>query len=104
VGPFEVESILLEHPAVMEAAVVGIPDEKWGEIIKAFIHLKPNYPTSEGLSREILEHVGRSLEPRKCPRELEFLEELPKTTTGKIRRSELKNREIEKRRDRPLSI
>jgi acetyl-CoA synthetase len=104
VGPFEVESILLEHPAVMEAAVVGIPDEKWGEIIKAFIHLKPDYPPSERLSREILEHVGRSLEPRKCPRELEFLEELPKTTTGKIRRSELKNREIEKRRDRPLSI
>jgi acetyl-CoA synthetase len=98
-APLEVERILLEHPAVMEAAVIGIPDEKLGEIIKAFVHLKPNTSASEKLSREILEHVGRSLEPQKCPRELEFLSELPKTTTGKIKRSDLKNREIEKRRD-----
>jgi len=97
-APLEVERILLEHPAVMEVAVIGIPDEKQGEIIKAFIHLKTDTSPSEELSREILEHVGRSLEPQKCPRELEFLSELPKTTTGKIRRSELKNREIEKRR------
>jgi acyl-coenzyme A synthetase/AMP-(fatty) acid ligase len=99
-----VERVLLEHPAVMEAAVIGIPDEKLGEIIKAFVHLRPNYPASEKLSQEILEHVARSLEPQKCPGEMEFLSELPKTTTGKIRRSELKNREIEKRIGRPISI
>lgn len=104
VAPLEVERVLLEHPAVMEAAVIGIPDEKLGEIIKAFVHLRPNYPASEKLSKEILEHVGRSLEPQKCPGEMEFLNELPKTTTGKIRRSELKNREIEKRVGRPISI
>ena len=82
----------------MEAAVIGIPDEKMGEVIKAFVHLKPKYPPSEKLSREILEQIGRNLDPEKCPQEMEFLGELPKTTTGKIRRAELKNREIEKRR------
>jgi acyl-coenzyme A synthetase/AMP-(fatty) acid ligase len=98
VAPLEVERILLEHPAVMEAAVIGIPDEKMGEVIKAFVHPRSNYHPSERLSREILEHVGRKLEPQKCPRELEFLSDLPKTTTGKIKRSELKSREMEKRR------
>jgi acetyl-CoA synthetase len=68
-----------------------------GETIKAFVSLRPTFQPSEGLSREILEQVSRKLEPQKCPREVEFLRELPKTTTGKIRRSELKNREIEKR-------
>jgi acetyl-CoA synthetase len=97
VAPLEVERVLLEHPTVMEAAVIGIPDKKLGEIIKAFISLRPSFQPSERLSREILEHVSRKLERQKCPRELEFLRELPKTTTGKIRRSELKNREIEKR-------
>src|SRR4030043_75512 len=98
VAPLEVERILLQHPAVMEAAVVGIPGEKNVEIIKAFISLRSTFQPSEKLSREILKHVGRTLEPRRCPRELEFLRELPKTTTGKIRRSELKNREMEKRK------
>jgi acetyl-CoA synthetase len=97
VAPLEVERILLEHPAVMEAAVIGIPGGKMGETIKAFISLRPAFQPSEKLSREILEQVNRKLEPQKCPREMEFLRELPKTTTGKIRRSELKNREIEKR-------
>lgn len=103
-APLEVERTLLEHPAVMEAAVIGIPDEKYGEIAKAFIHLRSAYQPSERLSREILKHLGSQLEPQKCPRELEFLSELPKTTTGKIKRSELKNREIEKRTGRPISI
>jgi len=98
VGPFEVESIILEHPAVMEAAIIGIPDEKLGEIIKAFVQLRSNIQPSEKLSREILEYVSRKLEPEKCPRELEFLKEFPKTTTGKIKRSDLKNRELEKRK------
>jgi acyl-coenzyme A synthetase/AMP-(fatty) acid ligase len=98
VAPLEVERILLQHPAVMEAAVVGIPGEKNVEIIKAFIALRPAFQPSEKLSREILKHVGGALEPRRCPREVEFLRELPKTTTGKIRRSELKSREGEKRK------
>jgi acyl-coenzyme A synthetase/AMP-(fatty) acid ligase len=93
----EVERVLLQHPAVMEAAVVGIPGEKNVEIIKAFLSLRSGFQPSEQLSREILGYAGKTLESRRCPRELEFLRELPKTTTGKIRRSELKNKEIEKR-------
>lgn len=99
VAPLEVERVLLEHPAVMEAAVIGIPDPQMGEAIKAFIHLRPMYKRSEGLSREILERVRGSLEARKCPGELEFLEELPKTTTGKVKRLELRHREVEKKKD-----
>jgi acyl-coenzyme A synthetase/AMP-(fatty) acid ligase len=83
---------------VVDAAVIGIPVEKQTEIIKAFVQLKSTYSPSEKLSREILEYLGRHLETNKVPRELEFVRELPKTTTGKIRRSELKNREIEKRK------
>ncbi|MGQ9646692.1 MAG: acyl-CoA synthetase [Thermodesulfobacteriota bacterium] len=101
VAPLEVERVLLDHPAVKEAAVIGVPAEKDVEIIKAFISLRAGFQPSERLSREILEHVGRSSEPRRCPREIEFLRELPKTTTGKIKRSELKNREMEKRRSNP---
>jgi acyl-coenzyme A synthetase/AMP-(fatty) acid ligase len=98
VAPLEIERILLEHPAVVDAAVIGIPAEKQMEIIKAFVQLKSTLSPSEKLSREILDYLGRYLESQKCPQELEFIRELPKTTTGKIRRSELKNREIEKRK------
>jgi len=97
VAPLEVERVLLDHPAVMEAAVIGVPDAKMGEAIKAFIHLRSKYTPSESLSREILDHVSRILEPRKCPSELEFLEALPKTTTGKVKRLELKHREMDKK-------
>ena len=98
VAPSEIERILLEHPAVVDAAVIGIPAETQIEIIKAFVQLKSTLSPSEKLSREILDYLGRHLESQKCPQELEFIRELPKTTTGKIRRSELKNREIEKRK------
>lgn len=97
VAPLEVEKVLLEHPAVMEAAVVGIPYEGLGETIKAFVALRASIRPSEMLSREILKYVGEKLDPQKCPKELQFLRELPKTTTGKIRRAELKNREIQKK-------
>jgi acyl-coenzyme A synthetase/AMP-(fatty) acid ligase len=97
VAPLEIERILLEHPAVVDAAVVGIPSENQKEIIKAFVQLKSTHSPSERLSREILDYLGRHLESQKRPQELEFTRELPKTTTGKIRRSELKNREIKKR-------
>ncbi len=97
IAPLEVEKVLLEHPSIMEAAVVGIPSEKGGESIKAFVTLKASVQPSEMLSREILKYVGEKLDPQKCPQELQFLKELPKTTTGKIRRAELKNRELQKR-------
>lgn len=104
VAPLEVEKVLLEHPSVMEAAVVGIPVERTGEKIKAFVALKASSRPSDKLSREILNYVGEKLDPQKCPHELEFLKELPKTTTGKIRRAELKSREIEKQDHRSISV
>jgi acetyl-CoA synthetase len=92
VGPFEVESALLEHPAVAESAVIGVPDEKIGQRIKAFIVLTPGHQGSPELARELQEHVKRTTAPYKYPRELEFVTELPKTVSGKIRRAELRTR------------
>jgi acetyl-CoA synthetase/medium-chain acyl-CoA synthetase len=93
IGPFEVESALVEHPAVVEAAVVGKPDAERGEIVKAFVTLAPGYEPSEELARELQEHVKRVTAPYKYPREIEFSDELPKTISGKIRRVELRERE-----------
>ncbi len=98
VAPLEVERVLLEHPAVVDTAVIGIPAGKQDEIIKAFVQLKSTSAPSERLSQEILDYLNRHLESRKCPQEVEFVRELPKTTTGKTKRSELKNREIEERK------
>jgi len=92
VGPFEVESALLEHVAVAESAVVGVPDEKLGQRIKAFVVLKPNVVASEALAAELQEHVKRTTAPYKYPREISFVTELPKTVSGKIRRVELRQR------------
>jgi acetyl-CoA synthetase/medium-chain acyl-CoA synthetase len=93
IGPFEVESALVEHPAVVEAAVVGKPDVQRGQIVKAFCTLAPGYEPSEDLARELQEHVKRVTAPYKYPREIEFVTELPKTISGKIRRVELRARE-----------
>jgi acyl-coenzyme A synthetase/AMP-(fatty) acid ligase len=92
IGPFEVESALMEHPGVAEVAVVGKPDPERTEIVKAFVVLAPGYAPSDGLKLELQEHVKRSTAPYKYPREIEFLAELPKTVTGKIRRVELRER------------
>lgn len=92
VGPFEVESALLEHPAVAESAVVGVPDEKLGQRIKAFVVLKPSVASSEALATELQEHVKRTTAPYKYPREISFVTELPKTVSGKIRRVELRQK------------
>ncbi|HET6980760.1 MAG TPA: AMP-binding protein [Myxococcaceae bacterium] len=92
VGPFEVESALLEHPAVAESAVVGVPDEKIGQRIKAFVVLKPNVVASDALATELQEHVKRTTAPYKYPREISFVTELPKTVSGKIRRVELRQK------------
>jgi acetyl-CoA synthetase/medium-chain acyl-CoA synthetase len=93
IGPFEVESALVEHPAVVEAAVVGKPDPQRGQIVKAFVMLAPGYEPSPTLVRDLQEHVKRVTAPYKYPREIEFVGELPKTISGKIRRVELRERE-----------
>lgn len=96
IGPFEVESALVEHPAVAEAAVVASPDELRGEIVKAFVILAPGYQPSDALVKELQEHVKNVTAPYKYPREIEFVTSLPKTISGKIRRVEL--RELERKR------
>jgi acetyl-CoA synthetase/medium-chain acyl-CoA synthetase len=99
IGPFEVESALLEHPAVAESAVVASPDAVRGEVVKAFVVLAPGYAPGEALVHELQEHVKCVTAPYKYPREIEFVERLPKTVSGKIRRVEL--REAERRRKAP---
>lgn len=94
VGPFEVESSLLEHPAVAEAGVIGKPDPIRGEIIKAFIALKPSFRPSEALKAKLQEHVKTHLAGHAYPREIEFLDKLPKTRSGKIVRRILKAKEL----------
>ena len=97
IGPFEVESALKEHPAVAESAVVASPDEMRGEIVKAFVILAPGYTASPQLASELQDHVKRVTAPYKYPREIEFVETLPKTISGKIRRVELREMERQKK-------
>jgi acyl-coenzyme A synthetase/AMP-(fatty) acid ligase len=92
VGPFEVESALLEHPAVAESAVVGVPDDKLGQRIKAFVVLRPGREPSPALAAELQEHVKKTTAPYKYPREISFVADLPKTVSGKIRRVELREK------------
>ncbi|HLI79687.1 MAG TPA: acyl--CoA ligase [Candidatus Binataceae bacterium] len=96
IGPFEVESALLEHPSVMESAVVASPDADRGHIVKAFVRLKPGVEGNDALARELQEHCKRITAPYKYPREIEFVDDLPKTVSGKIRRVEL--RQLEEQR------
>jgi acetyl-CoA synthetase/medium-chain acyl-CoA synthetase len=93
IGPFEVESALVEHPAVVESAVVASPDAVRGEIVKAYVILAPGYVPSDALAAELQEHVKTVTAPYKYPREIEFVTDLPKTISGKIRRVELRERE-----------
>ena len=99
IGPFEVESALLEHPAVQEAAVVGAPDRIRGLIVKAFVVLNKGYDPSETLIKEIKNYVKKTTAPYKYPRAIEFVTDLPKTHSGKIRRAELRERELRKYRE-----
>jgi acetyl-CoA synthetase len=92
IGPFEVESALIEHAAVAEAAVVGKDDPQRTQIVTAFCVLAPGHEPSEELARELQEHTRALTAPYKYPREIHFVEELPKTISGKIRRSELRER------------
>ena len=90
IGPFEVESALIEHPAVLEAAVVGKDDSARTQIVCAFVILAKGFSGSEQLTLELQEHVKRLTAPYKYPREIHYCEELPKTISGKIRRSQLR--------------
>lgn len=94
VGPFEVESKLVEHPAVAEAGVIGKPDPVRGEIIKAFIALREGYEPSDALKEEIRQFVKKGLVAHRAPREIEFKDKLPKTRSGKIMRRVLKAWEL----------
>jgi acetyl-CoA synthetase len=94
IGPFEVESALLEHKAVAEAGVIGKPDATVGAIVKAFVSLKSGFAPSDALRRELLAHARRKLGPAVAPREIEILPGLPKTRSGKIMRRLLKAREL----------
>jgi acyl-coenzyme A synthetase/AMP-(fatty) acid ligase len=96
IGPFEVESALIEHPAVAESAVVASPDDVRGEIVKAFVILSPDYVASDELMISLQDHVRTTTAPYKYPRAVEFVTELPKTVSGKIRRVELRQRELDK--------
>lgn len=93
IGPFEVESALIEHAAVAESAVVASPDETRGAVVKAFVVLAPGFEPSDTLVVELQEHVKRVTAPYKYPRRIEFVDALPKTVSGKIRRVELRARE-----------
>lgn len=93
IGPFEVESVLMTHPAVVECAVTGTPDEIRGQVVKATIVLAPGYSESEDLIKEIQDHVKKTTAPYKYPRVIEFVKELPKTISGKIRRVEIRGEE-----------
>jgi acyl-coenzyme A synthetase/AMP-(fatty) acid ligase len=97
IGPFEVESALLEHPAVAESAVVGSPDADRGNIVKAFVVVRAGYEAGPALVKELQEHCKRVTAPYKYPREIEFVDELPKTRSGKIRRVELRQAELRKK-------
>lgn len=93
IGPFEVESALMTHPAVVECAITGVPDEVRGQVVKATIVLAKGYTASDDLAKEIQEHVKTVTAPYKYPRIVEFVEALPKTISGKIRRVEIRGDE-----------
>lgn len=99
VGPFDVESALIEHPAVIEAAVIGKPDPERTELVKAFVVLCSSYRPGAELAEELQQYVRKRLSAHSYPREVEFVDELPKTPSGKIQRFLLRNQEIARQRE-----
>lgn len=97
VGPFEVESVLMEHEAVVESAVIGSPHPIRGYVVKAFVRLRADYAPGEEVARAIYAHARQHVAPYKVPRLIEFVDELPKTISGKIRRVELRAAEAERK-------
>jgi len=100
IGPFEVESAVISHPAVLECAVTGYPDPIRGQVVKATIVLAKGYEPSEKLKKDIQDHVKRVTAPYKYPRIIEFVDELPKTISGKIRRVEIREKDMKKAGER----
>jgi len=90
ISTIEVEQAIVSHPAVLEAAVIGVPDEQWGERPKAFVVLAPD---QRATGEELIEHVKGRIARYKAPREVELVDELPKTSTGKVQKFELRERE-----------
>jgi acetyl-CoA synthetase len=97
IGPFEVESALIEHPAVLECAITAVPDPIRGQVVKATVVLAKGYTPSDALVKELQDHVKRVTAPYKYPRIIEFVDELPKTISGKIRRVEIRENDNEKK-------
>jgi acetyl-CoA synthetase len=95
IGPFEVESALMEHPAVLECAITGVPDPDRGQVVKATVVLTRNYTAGEAIKEELQNHVKNVTAPYKYPRIIEFVPELPKTISGKIRRVEIREKDDE---------
>lgn len=93
IGPFEIESVLMQHPAVLECAITGAPDPIRGQVVKATIVLTKNYQPSEELAKELQDYVKHQTAPYKYPRVVEFVDELPKTISGKIRRVALREKD-----------
>ena len=96
IGPLEVENAVLEHAGVQECAVVASPDPDRGEIVKAFVVLKDGFTASPALAKELQDHVKAVTAPYKYPRAVEFVPDLPKTVTGKIRRRTLRDMEFDR--------
>jgi acetyl-CoA synthetase len=96
ISPFEVESALIEHPAVVECAVTGVPDDIRGTVIKGTVVLAKGYTPSEALKKEIQDYVKHVTAPYKYPRVLEFVDELPKTISGKIKRAQIRREDVDK--------
>ena len=96
IGPFEVESALMEHPCVLECAVTALPDQMRGEVVKATVVLAKGFEPSEELKKELQNHVKSVTAPYKYPRVIEFVTELPKTTSGKIKRTAIRAMDLQK--------
>ena len=95
IGPFEIESVLITHPAVLECAITAAPDPVRGQVVKATVVLTKGYTASEELKKELQNHVKKNTAPYKYPRIVEFVDELPKTISGKIRRVQIRTEDNE---------
>ena len=89
--PAEIEAVLVTHPAVLDAAVFGIPDDEYGEVVKGVVELAPGHDPSTGLAEEIIAHARDHLARYKVPRSLDFTDEFPRTETGKLVKRELRD-------------